>query len=50
MPWATPPCTCPSTIMGLTTRPTSSTAVKATTRVTPVSGSISTSQTWQPPG
>ena len=34
MPWATPPCTWPSTIIGLMTRPTSSTAVKATTCVT----------------
>ncbi len=31
-------------------RPTSSTAVKFTTRTSPVSGSISTSQIWQPPG
>ena len=37
MPCATPPCTWPSTIIGLITRPTSSTATKFTTCVTPVS-------------
>src|SRR5256886_2977974 len=32
MPWASPPCTWPSTIMGLTTLPKSSLAAKRSTR------------------
>jgi hypothetical protein len=44
MPCTRPPCTWPSTIIGLMMVPKSSTAVKRSTRVTPVAGSISTSQ------
>jgi hypothetical protein len=44
MPCARPPCTWPSTIIGLMMLPKSSTAVKLVDRVTPVAGSTSTSQ------
>ena len=40
----------PATIIGLTTRPMSLTDAYETTSTSPVSGSISTSQTWQPFG
>ena len=50
MPWAIPPCSCPSTICGLTIRPQSSTATKRRTVVIPVSVSTSTTQMCVPNG
>src|SRR5213594_1021519 len=50
MPCAAPPSSCPMTIIGLTTRPTSLTDQYAATSTAPVSGSTSTSQMWQPLG
>ena len=50
MPCAMPPWICPSTIMWLMMRPMSSTLVIAATSTTPVSGSISISQTCAPLG
>ena len=50
MPCAMPPCTWPSTSIGLTCTPKSLIAVYRTISTTPVSGSISTSATWQPFG
>src|SRR5229473_1028342 len=50
MPWTRPPCICPSTSIGLMTVPKSLTEECFTTSTTPVSGSISTSATWQPFG
>ena len=50
MPCTIPPWTCPSTIIGLMIFPKSSMATKFTIVVTPVSGSISTSQTCVPDG
>src|SRR3990172_1875183 len=49
-PWPPPPWIWPSTSMGFTIVPTSSTTVCRTIRTAPVSSSISTSQTWQPLG
>src|SRR6185436_10511547 len=45
-----PPCTCPSTSSGLITLPQSSTATYLIIFVSPVSLSISTTQTWVPKG
>ena len=50
MPCTTPPWVWPSTSIGLMMVPKSFTAVYFTTSMLPVSGSISTSQTWQPLG
>ena len=50
MPWATPPITWPSTIIGLMMVPQSSTATYLSIRVEPVSGSTSTTQMWVPDG
>ena len=50
MPWVIPPCTCPSTISGLITVPTSSTATYRTSRASPVSVSTSTTAACAPPG
>ena len=50
MPWTTPPWIWPSTSIGLMMVPKSLTAVYFTTSMLPVSGSTSTSQTWQPFG
>jgi hypothetical protein len=50
MPCVIPPCTCPSTITGFTTAPTSSTATYRTSRVSPVSVSTSTTAACAPPG
>ena len=43
-PSARPPCTCPSTIIGLMRGPQSSTAMKRRTFTWPVPGSTSTTQ------
>ena len=50
IPWATPPCTCPSASSGFTIRPASSTAASRSTRRSPVSVSSSTTATWLPNG
>ena len=50
MPCTTPPCAWPSTSSGLIRVPKSLTIVYLTTSTMPVSGSISTSATWQPLG
>ena len=50
IPCAIPPCTCPSTIVGLTIVPKSSTAVYLSSFTSPVSGSISTSAICDPAG
>ena len=50
MPCTTPPCIWPSTSIGLMMVPKSLTEAYFTTSMTPVSGSISTSATWQPLG
>ena len=50
MPWARPPCTCPSTISGLTTLPMSSTATYLRIFTNPVSVSISVAHRWVPCG
>ncbi len=50
MPCATPPCTWPSTIIGLMIVPQSSTATYFTMSVLPVSVSTSTTQTCAPAG
>src|SRR5664280_2184648 len=50
IPWTAPPSTWPCAMTGLTTRPMSLTDAYETTRTSPVAGSISTSQTWQPFG
>src|SRR5262249_16774164 len=49
-PWATPPWICPLRVRGLITVPTSSTTTYRSRVTAPVSGSTSTSQTWQPLG
>src|SRR2546423_14384546 len=49
-PWATPPWIWPLSVSGLITVPTSSAITYATSATAPVSGSISTSHTWQPLG
>ena len=49
-PWMTPPCTCPSTISGLTCTPQSSTATYCSTSTWPVSVSTSTVQMCVPNG
>ena len=50
IPNATPPCTCPSTIIGFITTPQSSTATYRSSWVAPVSVSTSATQTWVPNG
>ncbi len=50
MPWAMPPCTWPSTIIGLTTLPTSSTQTYLRIFVIPVSVSTSTAHRCVPCG
>src|ERR1043165_4528838 len=50
MPWTTPPWIWPSTRSGFKTVPKSLTELYRTTSTAPVSGSISTSATWQPFG
>src|SRR5271165_690724 len=47
-PWATAPCTCPSTSSGLITTPQSSTATTRSTRTRPVSGSTATTHAYEP--
>jgi hypothetical protein len=44
IPSARPPCTCPSTIIGLIRTPQSSTAMNRRTSTLPVPGSTSTTQ------
>ncbi len=48
MPCATPPCTCPSTIIGLITVPQSCTTQYRSTLISAVSGSVSTTAAWTP--
>ena len=50
MPWAMPPCIWPASRRGFTTTPQSATAVKRSMRLSPVSGSTSTSHTMTPVG
>src|SRR3712207_8844057 len=50
MPCANPPCTCPSTISGFTTLPTSSTQAYLRIFTIPVSVSTSMAQMWVPCG
>ena len=46
MPWATPPCTWPSTMFGLIIRPQSSDTTNRSTSTLPVAGSTSTVAAW----
>jgi len=50
IPSASPPCTWPSTIIGLIRTPQSSTATNRLTVTLPVPGSTSTTQTYAPHG